>query len=188
MSVVSSFEVLAQRLIPPGLMTPPGADLNAVPFVLQAYFIQVSLPAGIMVDAVSFDLNFEETTKFQQGSDAASLLAQVVDETGNLNTYSDFLKPPSGQRIGFNSQAISPGQTKIYSVTALPVAPSAITEAGMPQTGIGWRGLVSLDANPAKMLIAMPTQRQISFTSADLKSVTDSVAYPVATATGSLIF
>jgi hypothetical protein len=181
MTVLSSFEVLAQPLIPAGVMTPPGTELPPVPFVLQAFFVQVSLPTEAAGITVSFDLNFEETTNFQHRK--GGVLAQCIDETGSVDTIKTFLSDAS---IGFNNQMISSGQTKIYSVTALPAPSNSAAESGIPQSGIGWRGLVTLTANPSQTLIVTPTQRQIYFTASDLKTVTDAVVYPVPTASGSL--
>jgi hypothetical protein len=187
MSILSSFEVLAELLIPKGIPVSPGAVLPQVPFALQAYFVQISLPKDAAVEMVSFDLNFDETTQFMQGAGQPALQAQFIDETGAVQNYdaNAFLHPEAGKGIGFNAQSISRGQTKIYSVTALPPSNSPMA-TNMAQSGTGWRGLVSLNASEANVLIASPTQRQIYLSSMDPMVVSDSVVVPVPTVSGSL--
>ncbi len=46
MTTLSSFEVLSQSLIPNGAAT--------IPYVVQAYFVQVSYPTGASEDPVTF--------------------------------------------------------------------------------------------------------------------------------------
>lgn len=191
MAVLSSFEVLAELLVPKGVTPPPGGSpLPAVPFVVQAYFVQVSFPKGGSAKSVSFDLTFEETTNFSQGVGPTGLLAQFIDDKGVVNNYDSkqFFNPPAGKSPGFLNQSIAPGQTKIYSITALPPKPATTAAAvAVPQSGTGWRGSAILTPNPANQLIATPTQRQIYFSSADLKTVADSVVYAVPTGSGKTV-
>ena len=176
MTALSSFEVLSQSLIPNGQAN--------IPYVVQAYFVQVSYPSGGAGDPVTFDLTFEETTNFTQGLGQAGIMAQSVDAAGDLVKDPNFIASPTGP-FGFFAQQISPGQTKIYSVTvAPPMAPPATASSdAMPQSGTGWRGLASLSPSTPGLLVATPTQRQIYFTG-DLQTITDSVVYSVPTVSG----
>ncbi|MFM8278236.1 MAG: hypothetical protein ACKN89_14855 [Cyanobium sp.] len=81
MTILSSFEVLAEFLIPKrGVTPPPGAPvLPSSPFIIQAYFAQISLSKLSANNPVTFDLNFEETTGFKQGAGTTNLVAQIVD-------------------------------------------------------------------------------------------------------------
>ncbi len=180
MTTLSSFEVLAESLLPKDV-TP----LTNVPFVLQAYFVQVSYPSApeSAPEAVpiQFDLTFVETTNFNQGVGQSGLLAQFLNEEGLANNYAEFFT--DGQPNGFLAQQIAPGQTKIYSVTVLPPSGAPRAAAPIPQAGTGWRGIASLNPNIANLLIATPTQRQIYF-SADMQTITDSVVYSVPTVSG----
>ena len=88
MAILSSFEVLAEFLIPQrGVTPPPGATVPSSPFVVQAYFVQVSLPKSSTSSTMTFDLNFEETTGFKQGAGTTGLIAQIVDEKGLVSNY-----------------------------------------------------------------------------------------------------
>jgi hypothetical protein len=180
MTALSSFEVLSQPLIPNG-------D-PSIPYVVQAYFVQVSYPSGEAGGPVSFDLTFEETTNFTQGVGPTGVMAQSVDAAGDLVMDPSFIASPTGP-FGFLNQQISPGQTKIYSVTVAPpkAPPTAAASDAMPQTGTGWRGVANLNPSTAGLLVATPTQRQIYFTG-DLKSITDSVVYSVPTVSGETRF
>jgi hypothetical protein len=186
MPALSSFEVLAQALVPKSVTVP-----FAVPFIVQAYFVQVSYPRGAGAGPIQFDLTFEETTNFNQGVGQSGLLAQFIDENGLANNYptTSTSVPPgpafftTGKPNGFLAQQIAPGQTKIYSVTAAPPSGPPKAVAPTPQTGTGWRGIASLNPKTANLLIATPTQRQIYF-SADLKTITNSVVYSVPTVSG----
>jgi hypothetical protein len=175
MTTLSSFEVLSQSLIP---NSGPG-----IPYAVQAYFVQVSFPSGESAGPVSFDLTFEETTNFTQGVGHAGVMAQYIDENGAVNEYPTFFTVDS--LPGFLGQEIYPGQTKIYSVTvAPPTAPTAnASEAAVPQTGTGWRGVANLNPSTSGLLVATPTERQLYFTG-DLQTITDSVVAFVPTASG----
>ena len=189
-TALSSFEVLAQPLIPP-LPTPPGAQPpQAVPYALQAYFVQVSYPKegsgsgqGANPASIQFNLVFQETTGFKNREQAV-VLAQFIDENGDLQTDGNFLSSNPSVDSGYMKQQILPGQTKIYSLTVLPKTAPGEAVAATPQSGIGWRGTVFLQPNSPDFLIATPTQRQIYYTSATLMTVTDSVVYPVPTFSG----
>jgi hypothetical protein len=170
MTALSSFEVLSQPLIPP-----PNGPANT-PYVVQAYFVQVSYPTGGSGDTVTFSLTFEETTNFTSGVGPSGVMAQYIDESGNLVPYPTFIS----NSAAFVDQQITPGQTKIYSVNVVFPPASA---AAMPQSGTGWRGVASLTPSTSGLLVATPTQRQIYF-SADMQTITDSVVYAVPTVSG----
>jgi len=179
MTALSSFEVLSQPLIPP-----PNGPANT-PYVVQAYFVQVSYPTGVNAYptggvTVTFSLTFEETTNFTSGVGTSGVLAQYIDESGNLVPYPTFIS----NSAAFVDQQINPGQTKIYSVNVVFPPASA---AAMPQSGTGWRGVASLNPSTSGLLVATPTQRQIYFTS-DLPMITDSVVYSVPTVSGETRF
>lgn len=170
MATLSSFEVLSQSLIPDAGTT--------IPYVVQAYFVQVSFPNGGTTDPVTFDLTFEETTNFTQGVGTSGILAQYINEEGQFVEYTASFETDS--KFGFLNQQISPGQTKIYSVT---VAPPSAANAAMPQSGTGWRGVAVLNPSTAGLLVASPTARQIYYTG-NLQEITDSVVYAVPTVSG----
>jgi hypothetical protein len=185
MSALSSFEVLAEYLLPKDV-TP----LTNVPYVLQAYFVQVSYLSSPGGEPIRFDLTFDETTNLNQGVGQHGLLAQFLDEKGMANNYAGFFT--AGKPNGFLSQQIGPGQTKIYSITVLPPSGAPRAAAPIPQAGTGWRGIArlkiaSLGPPPTdKLLIATPTQRQIYF-SADMQTITGSVVYAVPTVSGKTV-
>ncbi|MFN7873200.1 MAG: hypothetical protein ACK5QQ_13540 [Cyanobacteriota bacterium] len=176
MTALSSFEVLAESLIPQNV-TP----LTNIPFVIQAYFVQVSYPTAKEAVPIQFDLTFEETTNFNQGVGQSGLIAQFLNEEGLAINYAEFFTP--GLPNGFQAQQIAPGQTKIYSVTVLPPSGAPRAAAPIPQDGTGWRGIASLTPSTSGLLVATPTQRQIYF-SADMQTITDSVVYAVPTVSG----
>lgn len=178
MAVQPSFEVLAQLLVPKVYHLLQAAPL-CQPFPMwQAKFVRISFPKGGSSKSVSFDLTFEDTTNFSQGVGPTGLLAPFIDDKGVVNNdnIKQFYNPMAGKSASFINQSVAPGQTKIDSITALPPKPSpAEGLAAIPPSGTCWRGSAILTPNPANQLIATPTQRQISFTFADLQTVTDSV-------------
>jgi len=181
MAILSSFEVLAQSLIPPSAIPGGGGIQAKIPFVLQAYFVEVSLPKSA-ANPVSFSLDFQETTQFQQGAGPKALMAQYIDADGEVvmdkNFASDF---------SFKGQQLKPGQTIIYSI-------QVVGDDNQPtpnsQAGTGWRGITILNAPENCGLVASPTHRQIYFTSDDQAkaSIADSTFYPVPTASGKTLF
>ena len=171
MTALSSFEVLSQPLIPNGPAN--------IPYVVQAYFVQVSYPSGESADTVTFSLTFEETTNFTSGLGQSGVMAQYIDEGGNVVTYPSVISTSTGP-FGCLDQQITPGQTKIYSVNVVFPPTSA---AAVPQSGTGWRGVASLNPSASGLLVATPTERQIYFTG-DLQTITDSVVYSVPTVSG----
>lgn len=143
--------------------------------------MQISLAPGT-VSSTQFNIIFQETTKFNQGSGQTSLQAQYIDANGNANVYTQFFASTGN---GFLNQQISFGQTIIYGVQCIP--PSILqTAAAIPQNGTGWRGTVSIDAQNPGSLIATPTQRLLYLNANSLTKSTplDAVVYPVPTYTG----
>ncbi len=172
MTTLSSFEVLSQPLIPNGPAN--------TPYVVQAYFVQVSYPRGESAETLTFSLTFEESTNFTSGVGLAGVMAQYIDESDSLVIpYPTFISA-SSNTVGFLDQQITPGTTKIYSVNV--VFPPT-TAAVMPKSGTSWRGVAILNPTTSGLLVATPTQRQIYFTS-DLKTITDSVVYSIPTVSG----
>lgn len=128
MTTLSSFEVLSQSLIPNGAAT--------IPYVVQAYFVQVSYPIGASEDPVTFELTFKETTDFNSGLGQSGVMAQYIDENGNLVPYPTFISTGS---FGFLDQQISPGQTKIYSVTVAPPRHPRLPCLNPARAGAAWQ-------------------------------------------------
>ncbi|MGJ4890301.1 hypothetical protein ACQR0Z_00300 [Bradyrhizobium sp. HKCCYLS3077] len=177
MPLLSAFEVLAETLVPDGIL-PPGA---ANPFLIQGYWVQVSLVPGASVSSVYYNVIFEETTDFNQGEGKSSLMAQFIDAAGNVEIYQQFF---ASTGRGFLNQQINAGQTIIYGVQCIP---STVTQGqSLPQGGTGWRGTVRIDANINGNLIATPTQRLFYLNGDSITSSTplDAVVYPVPTFTG----
>ena len=175
MTVLSSFEILAETLVPGGIL-PPGANN---PFLIQGYFVQISLSPDASVSSVLFNLIFEETTDFKQGAGQNALQAQYIDANGNVNIYTQFF---ASTGRGFLNQSINRGQTIIYGVQAIP----ELTAAGIPQGGTGWRGSVQVNPNASGALIATPTQRLVYYDGTNpLKdAVLDAVVYSLPTVGG----
>jgi hypothetical protein len=174
MAVLSNFEILAENLVPQGIL-PPGA-VN--PFLVQGYFVQVSISPDAKISSVQFNLIFQETTDFKQGQGQKSLFAQVIDGNGNVNLYKQFF---ASTGRGFLSQVINLGQTFIYGVQC--IAPPVGSGS---QSGTGWRGTVQVNSNSPGALIATPTQRLVYYGQNNplTSAVLDAVVYPVPTATG----
>lgn len=178
MSYVSSFEILAQNLVPTQII--PSGPQN--PFLIQGYFLEVScIQPGI---SANFNLIFQETTGFSQGLGPKSLQAQVIDATGEVNLYDYFFESTGN---GFLSQSISSGQTLIYGVQCLPQLVGADLDATLlPQAGTGWRGTVRLEGAPPGSLIVTPTQRLVYYAGANpgVDPVITASVYAVPTANG----
>lgn len=178
MAVLSSFEVLAEFLVPSGVL-PPGA-VN--PYAVQGFWVQVSLPPG-GPQSVNFNLTFQETTDFNQGAGQNALQAQVIDAKGNVNFYDNFF---ASTGRGFLNQQISVGQTLIYGVQCLPQL--SATGAVQPQNGTGWRGTVQVASTASGSLIATPTQRLVYYGGSDITTAPiDAVVYAVPTASGGTV-
>ncbi|GLH77006.1 hypothetical protein SSBR45G_19140 [Bradyrhizobium sp. SSBR45G] len=178
MTVLSSFEVLAETLVPSGILPPTAAN----PFVIQGYWVQVSLAPGASVSSVNYNVIFQETTDFTQGSGQKSLAAQFIDPKGNVELYNQFF---ASTGRGFLNQQISAGQTIIYGIQCIPPTSSS-GELALPQGGTGWRGTVRIEPSSSGNLIATPTQRllYLNGTSITKSTALDAVVYPVPTFTG----
>jgi hypothetical protein len=180
MTYVSSFEVLAQNLVPADIVKPGPEN----PFLIQGYFLQVSCVAPSTV--ANFNLIFQETTDFTQGLNQKSLQAQVIDANGKVDLVPNSVFFGSTGR-GFLGQTISTGQTLIFGVQCLPQLVGADEDASLlPQAGTGWRGTVRLENAPQGSLIATATQRLVYYagTSAGTGPVSTACVYAVPTASG----
>lgn len=178
MTYVSSFEILAQNLVPTDII--PAGPQN--PFLIQGYFVEIScVQPGI---AANFNLIFQETTGFSQGLGQKYLKAQIIDAKGAVNPFGAFFASTGN---GFLSQTISSGQTLIYGVQCLPQLPPGVEgETVLPQAGTGWRGTVRLEGAPAGSLIVTPTQRLVYYAGANpgVDPVITASVYAVPTAKG----
>lgn len=155
MSFVSSFEILAQNLVPTKII--PSGPQN--PFLVQGYFVQVSLIAG---SSARINVIFEETTKFSQGLGKNALQAQVVGADGNVEIYDQFFASTGN---GFLSQQISFGKTLIFGVQCIPGLVGADVDVEkLPQAGTGWRGTVRIEGAAQGSLLATATQRLVYYT------------------------
>lgn len=175
MALFSSFEVLAETLVPAGLLPPTVPN----PLLLQGYFVQISLQPG--QQTTQFNIVFNETTGFTQGTNQKALFAQIIDANGNVNVYSQFFSSISK---GFLNQTINPNQTLIYGLQAIPI-PKFELAAPLPQGGIGWRGTVAIDAQFPGTLFATATHRQVFFQGPTIASAAiNGTAYAVPTFSG----
>lgn len=178
MTLLSSFEILAENLVPTGII--PAGPGN--PFLIQGYFVQVSLSPDAGFNPVSFNLIFQETTNFAQNAANSTLMAQIIDANGIVNTYDDFF---SSTARGFLGQKIGPGQTVIYGVQVFPAVATTTEAVQLPQAGTGWRGTVQLVSNNPGALIATPTARLVYYENLPPNGpILDAVVYPVPTASG----
>jgi len=175
MTTLSSFEILAETLVPKGILPPTAKN----PFLIQGYFVQISLASDARLNSARFNLIFKETTDFNQGAGQNALQAQFIDPNGNVNIYKQFF---SSTGHGFLDQEISYGQTIIYGVQVIP----GLSAANIPQGGTGWRGTVEVNPNTPGALIATPTQRLVYYngTHSLPDAVLDAVVYPVPTVNG----
>lgn len=177
MAYLSSFEVLAETLVPAGILPPKAAN----PFLIQGYWVQISLPEISSVQSTQFNVIFEETTDFTQGLGQGSLQAQVVGATGEVNIYPDFF---ASTGRGFLGQQITAGKTLIYGIQCVP----GLAERAIPQNGTGWRGTVQVNAQDPGTLIATPTQRLVYYQDPDIATspVVDGVVYSLPTFSGNV--
>ncbi len=180
MTYISSFEILAQNLVPTDII--PSGPQN--PFIIQGYFLEISCVQPGLV--ANFNLIFEETTAFKQGLGPKSLQAQFIDAKGEVNIFptTQFFGSTSN---GYLDQTISSGETLIYGVQCLPQLVGAHEDATLlPQAGTGWRGTVRLEGAPQGSLIATPTHRLVYYTGANpgVDSVITASVYALPTARG----
>ena len=176
MTYVSSFEILAENLVPTAII--PSGPQN--PFLIQGFFVEVSC----LAQSARFNLIFQETTDFKQGLGPKALFAQIIDSAGNVNPYNNFF---ASTGRGFLNMGIASGQTLIFGVQCLPQLVGADEdESLLPQGGTGWRGTVRLDGPPSGAIIATPTQRLVYYTGPNPKtdSIITASVYGVPTASG----
>lgn len=168
MAVLSSFEIIAENLVPAKII-PPGPSN---PFALQGYWVQITniAPGNEMIN---FSLSFVETTSFKTGT--AKPAAEFIDANGDVNPYDDFL---AGPYPGFKNQAIRSNQTLIYGVQALPRPTQA--DASFPQSGTGWRGIALILTNRLQALAITVTHRLTYYAgSGPSSAVISACVYPV---------
>lgn len=182
MALFSSFEILAETLVPSGILPPSAPN----PFALQGYFLQISLIPG--ASSASFNIVFNETTGFKQGMGRSGVFAQVIDAAGDAIIYpnADFF---GSTAQGFLNQTINQGETLIYGVQAIaPPPPSEGEEAApIPQGGTGWRGTVELNPlTQSGLLTATPTARLVYYNGSNIitDQVIDAVVYALPTFDG----
>lgn len=174
MAFLSSFEILAERLVPANILPPTAEN----PFALQGYFVQISLATG---SSALFNVIFQETTDFQQGLGQSALQAQIIAADGTVSIYPNFF---ASTGRGFLSQKLGAGQTAIFGVQCIPGLTKA--DLRLPQNGTGWRGTVRIEGQSPGQLIATPTQRLVYYNGTDITkaNVIDAVVYPVPTFSG----
>lgn len=174
MALLSAFEILAENLVPQGILPPTAPN----PFALQGYWVQISLAPGFQ--SSTFNIIYQETTDFRQGAGQVSLQAQIIDASGNVSIYSGFF---ASTGRGFLSQTIFAGQTIIYGVQCIP---GSIVKAAIPQSGTGWRGTVQVNPQQAGSLVATPTQRLVYYNIGAIVTgtVISACVYPVPTFSG----
>ncbi|WP_293853584.1 hypothetical protein [uncultured Alsobacter sp.] len=181
MPVFSPFEILFEFLYPTNIPV-QAPD----PIAVQGYWLQVSLRPDSPVQSLSFDIAFAETTNFNSGAGSKYLQAQFIDANGNVNIYSNFF---SSAQPGFLNQVISKGQTLIYGAQCLALKAGAPV-AATPQSGTGWRGLVSVTPHGSSgNLICEPTQRllYLNLSNTGTPAVFGACVYPVATLAGIVV-
>ncbi|WP_407521133.1 hypothetical protein [Methylobacterium oryzisoli] len=174
MPLLSAFEILAETLVPGGILPPTAPN----PFVIQGYWVQLSVAPG--TSQANFNITFRETTDFTQGAGQTALQAQYIDAKGQVQPYSQFF---ASTGRGFLNQTLFANQTVIYGVQVLPGLP---TDAALPQGGTGWRGFVSIDGQTPGTLLATPTHRLLYTNGSDITKATalDAVVYAVPTFSG----
>jgi len=174
---LSSFEVLAESLVPNGIL-PPGSPN---PYLIQGFFVQVTVPSTVS-HIVSVNLLFTETTGFNQGAGRGALQAQIIDSKGKVQIYDEFFHNPNFP--GFSGELIVPGDTVIYGIQALPQLAHAEADVSLPQAGTGWRGLCEIFTTVQQSVVATPTQRLVYYTDASMREVKNSTVYSVPTFSG----
>lgn len=153
MSIITSFEVLAQPLVP---------GLPDIPYVQQGSFYQIS---NLSPGGVTINLNFNATPAFVAQSGSVSLFTNYIDNNGNVTQYpvSTFLQPA----VGFAGITIPAGGTFIFGVQyVLGQGQSENLAGSTPQDGLGTRGTVTLLAPNGALLLVLATIRQV-FTNFD---------------------
>jgi len=176
MPIITSFEVLAQPLVP---------GVPDVPYVQQGTFVQIS-NLGTAVAGVT--LSFLATPAFVAQSGAVSLFVNVIDNLGNVTQVSPsyFLAAP----VGFPPVSIPVGATFILGVQYVLTPGQATELAGStPQSGLGTRGYINLSAPTGSSLLVLPTIRQVfnNYSSTGALANVSEAAYSVPVVGGPLV-
>lgn len=148
MAIITSFEVLAQPLVP---------GLANVPYVQQGTFLQVS---NIGTGQVSVTVGFQATPAFTAQSGAVQLFANYIDGTGNVTQCptATFLQSP----VGFIPVTIPAGATWIFGVQYVLIPGQSTNLVGStPQDGLGTRGYINVSTNAPATLLVLGTVRQV---------------------------
>lgn len=152
MPIITSFEVLAQPLVP---------GVPDVPYVQQGSFFQI---ANLSPGALAISLNFNATPAFVAQAGSVSLFTNYIDNNGNVTQYptSTFLAAP----VGFAQISIPAGATYIFGVQYVVNPGQSSLAGGTPQDGLGTRGTVTLLTSNGGLLLVLATIRQV-FTNFD---------------------
>lgn len=148
MTIITSFEVLAQPIVP---------GVPDIPYVQQGTFVQIS---NIGSNPASAFLGFEATPPFVVQSGAVQLFANYIDQNGNVTQVaaSLFLQ---GQ-VGFPTVTVPAGATFIFGVQyVLMAGQSADLVGSTPQDQAATRGYVTLQSPPGSTLLVLGTIRQV---------------------------
>jgi hypothetical protein len=148
MPIITSFEVLAQPLVP---------GLPNVPYVQQGTFVQISNVGN--QDAIVL-LEFTATPAFVASSGSVQLFVNYIDDGGNVTQVdtSYFVAPP----VGFPKVTIPSGATWIFGVQYVLLAGQSTNLVGStPQDGLGTRGFVTLSTDGPNTLLVLGTIRQV---------------------------
>lgn len=146
MTVITSFEVLAQPLVP---------GIPDVPYVQQGTFVQISNLGSSTAQVI---LGYNATPAFVAQSGSVSLFANYIDNTGAVTQVTNFLAPP----VGFPSVQIPVGATFIFGVQyVLSPGQSEDLVGSTPQSGQGTRGVVTLSSTGGSSLLVLATIRQV---------------------------
>ena len=174
-SVITSFEVLAQPLVP---------GVPNVPYVQQGSFFQIT---NLSPATQSLNLNFNATPAFVARSGNVSLFTNFIDNLGNVTQYPPniFLQPP----VGFAQIPIPSNGTFIFGVQyVITPGQSQNLVGSTPQDGLGARGFVTLVASTGASFLVSATIRQVftNFTAQGAVSNLSEAAYALPLVNGPL--
>ena len=147
MTIITSFEILAQPIVP---------GVPDIPYVQQGTFLQISNTGA---NPASVVLGFEATPAFVAQSGAVQLFANYIDGGGNVTQVQTgvFLQPP----VGFPAVTIPAGATWLFGVQYVLSGQSTNLIGSTPQDGLGTRGVVELTAGSGAALLVLATVRQV---------------------------
>lgn len=168
MGIITSFEVLAQPLVP---------GVPDIPYVQQGTFVQIT---NLGPNDQTISLNFNATPAFVAQSGNVSLFTNFIDNNGNVTQYPTniFLTAP----IGFAGVTIPANETIILGVQyVLSPGQSQDLVGATPQDGLGTRGTVTLIGQTGASFLVLATIRQVftNFTPTGAVSNLSEAAYSV---------